>query len=129
MSCDDDNTPTLPYQTELPAQVEGDTWDEILFGPVLINNAPPGVDLVLARLVFRMNDSDFQPAWLATTAAPQSGEGTMTIVSAPNWSLRFPAQSVPLKAGTWRWDIVMVDATAVTKTYVGGTVTIAPKLH
>lgn len=117
-----------PEQFDLPSFVTGDTWDGIgLIGPVTINNAAPAAQLVLARIHFRKAFKDISAAYILSTA-PSSGQGSITLVSASLWTLTVPRQALPLKAGTWKWDLELVDADAVKKTYVGGTIVVTPEV-
>lgn len=129
MSCNDGSNSTPPAQFNLDDHVQGDTWEGItLIGPVTINGAAPALPLASATLTFRRSYSDFEPAYVLTTGTPPQGQGQMTLQSAAEWRLSVPAQPLPLKAATWRWDVTMVDSAGGTYTYVGGLLKVTPRL-
>lgn len=122
-----------PKRFDLPAFVEGETWEGItLIGPVTINGQPPAHPLSLAVLSFRRAYSDIQPKYVLSTA-PAEGQGSITIVDAATWRITVPRQALPLRAGMrlprrWFWHLDLVDNQATKKTYVGGAILVTPQL-
>ena len=110
-----------PATITLPPVVRGDTWDGFVVTGVLLDDAAPASALASALIHFREATDAEDPAGheLSTDDAAE-----LVIDDAAAWTLRAPAQSLPLAAGKWFFDIQFTDAAGDVRTYVSGTLTV-----
>lgn len=117
------DTAPLNQITLLPF-VRGDTWDGImLIGPVTFNGEPPPATLASVLINFRKAWNDVVPAYVLSTD-PLEGQGTIIITSASLWTMNVPTQALPLRAGTWKYDVQLTDSNGVVFTPLGGTIAV-----
>lgn len=105
-----------PTAYNMQPVVRGDRWNGIPTITILVNGQVPPIALASARMQFRKTAG---PGAELTTE-----NGLMGIVSAAGWELSIPAQSLPLVAGRWNYDIETTDIAGTVKTYVAGTILI-----
>lgn len=81
----------------------GDRWIDghRIFGPVLIDGAPPAQPCLYCRMQFRDRAGTLGHE---LNSAPAAGEGTITIVDAAAYTFSLPNQALPLAEGSWLWD-------------------------
>ena len=78
-------------------------------------HAPPASAIDRIWIEFR-RDSETGPIGLAL----DSDDASITILDADEWRFTIPAQDGPSTAGEWHYDIEILDADEVRKTYVKG---------
>lgn len=114
-----------PKRITLPPIVVNDTWNGIqLIGPITINSEPPAAALVSAKMSFRRAYTDISPVFTLVSGTPGPAQGQLTILDDDAWTMTVPAQVIPLRTGTWRWDLELIDANGVKKTWIGGTIAV-----
>ena len=110
-----------PANVILPAHVRGDTWDGFTVTSVLLDGVAPSSALASALIHFRTaKDATGDPDHVLSTADADE----LVIDDEDAWTLRAPAQLLPLAAGKWYWDLQLTDAAGDTHTYITGTLTI-----
>lgn len=93
----------------------GDQWTGVPTITIKVNGLVPAVPLASARMQFRKFDK--------LGAELSTGAG-IDIVSAAGWELSIPAQSLPLGAGKWDYDLEAINTDGAVKTYVEGSINI-----
>lgn len=112
-----------PVTVELQSHTRGDTWEGLLIGPILINEAQPEYPLAQCRLYFR-NEKGVLAYKLKSTLGEEEEGGDLVIVDANTWVIEAPEQLLPLKAGVYNWDFETIDSNGVVRTLYKGTFTI-----
>lgn len=112
---------SCPATVTLPSVVRGDTWDGFTITGVLLDDEAPASALASALLHFRSAaDAAGDPDHVLDTSDPAE----LVIDDAAAWTLRAPAQILPLAAGRWVFDLEFTDAAGDVHTYVSGVLTV-----
>ena len=106
------------------AFVAGDTWQGI---PSFSISPPPLNPLVLVRMNFR--DTLISTRTMASLSSakviPEQPLVNQIVISNPTtWEFYIPEQKLPLKAGTYSWQIETRDSLGHIQTYCQGTVKV-----
>lgn len=109
-----------PVRITLPNHTKGDTWEGLIIGPVLFNDAQPPFELDSCRLYFRKEGV----IGFKYKNVPDVDDGTITIDDSVIWELTVVGQVLPLDVGVWDWDFETTDADGVIRTIYKGTLSI-----
>jgi hypothetical protein len=118
----------VPQQVPLESFTAGDHFPGIASITVRIDALPPTLPIASARMRFAKAPSEADRA-PAPPVELSIANAKITLVSAANWSLAVPKQSVPgLTAGEWIWNLETIDSAGVVSTYLAGTQTVFPDI-
>ena len=105
----------------LPSIVRGDTWDGLTITGVTIDGEAPSTELASVLIHFRTARTATGDAAHILSSAD---EEELVIDDAATWTVTAPAQSLPLTAGKWYFDVQFTDDAGAVRTYLDGTLTI-----
>lgn len=78
---------------------------------------------VYKKLVYELNTETGSEYGLPTNY-PNNTTGNISIIDAEDWILSVDAQPLPMQAGSYIWDLEIVDALNVRRSVLSGTMTI-----
>jgi len=95
-----------PLKMTLDAYYKGDTWKGFTLDSILIDGVVPTVNLASCKLQFRDKTGALGYELNSIEAICK---GLITINDATTWALSIGGMVLDLEAGTWWWDLEMVD--------------------
>ena len=109
-----------PANVNLYDHTLGDTWEGMVIGPVLINDAVPPDPVISCRIQFRPFPNTRKLGY-ELNVAPESGEGLIVIDDINNWEFTVPQQILDMPAGKYVWDFETTDSAGIKRTLYEGT--------
>jgi hypothetical protein len=129
----------IPFKLCTPNSIEldnyaGDTWNGMTIrGSVGGENPSEQLPKVISaklqfrtlarRFVYELNTETGSENGLPT-GYPNNTTGNITLIDADMWTISVDAQPLPMSAGTYIWELEVIDALNVKRSLLAGTITI-----